>query len=114
MNGRAVFWFSVHLTLTVGAYFIPFLFDWPLVVSAYSVVLLQFLFFGRCLMNDGHDLSENEDETFYSDLLERLGFKPNRKKLRRFVRGYLYVLLMAFTLLWQVLWEHEPWLPLLP
>ena len=108
------FWFGIHLVLTVGAYFIPLMFDWPLVVAAYSMVILQFAFFGRCLMNEGHDLPEDEGQTFYSDVFERLGYTVNRKKLRRFVRGYLYVILILITLFWQVYLGNEPWIPLLP
>jgi len=108
------FWFGIHLILTVGAYFIPFLFDWPLVVSAYTIVVLQFAIFGKCLMNEGHDLPEDDDQTFYSELIERLGYSVNRKKLRRFVRGYLYLILIGITLIWQVHLGNEPWFPLLP
>jgi hypothetical protein len=106
-------WFGIHLTLTIGAYFIPFMFDWPLVITAYSIVILQFAFFGRCLMNEGHDLPEDDGQTFYSNVLERLGYRVNRKVLRRFVRGYLYFILILITLIWQVYLGREPWLPIL-
>lgn len=113
MNGRSVFWFSVHLILTVGAYFIPFLFEWQIVVITFGAVTLQFAVFGRCLMNDGHDLIEKDDETFYSDLLERLGYAPNRKRLKRFVRGYLYIILSLVAVGWQLGLEYEPLLPIM-
>ena len=114
MKGTSLLWFSVHLVLTVGAYFIPFMFDWQLVVLAYGIVILQFAVFGRCLMNEGHDLEEKKDETFYSDVLDRLGFHPNRSVLKRFVRGYLYVVLIGVTLIWQLGLEREPWVSIWP
>lgn len=113
MNGTSLFWFVVHLIITIAAYFIPFLFDWQLVVLAYAIVIIQFAVFGRCLMNEGHDLPEDDDQTFYSDVLEKMGYRPNRKKLRRFVRGYLYIILIGITLWWQIAMENEPWVPLL-
>lgn len=105
VNGT--FW--IHLFLTAISWFIPFLFDWKLVVSAYTVVLMQFVLFGGCLMNRGHGLEDsNNDHTFYAHLLEHLGFKFNRRKVKIVVRLWIYVFLTAVTLLYQVVLGFEP------
>ena len=101
-----MFW--VHLFFTLLAWVAPFLFNWPLLCLAYAVVLLQFFIFKRCLMNERHELPEEDDATFYSHLLERMGFHPNRKKLKFFIRRVLYILLGIFSFIWQWGLGHDP------
>lgn len=101
LKSEAVFW--LHLLLVIGAWVGPFVISWKILVPAYLLVMLQFAVFDRCLMNEHHGLDEKaDDRIFYTDLLERIGFRPNRKMLKRFVRRYLYLLLSAVALLWQV------------
>ncbi|MEN0005734.1 MAG: hypothetical protein AAF798_16420, partial [Bacteroidota bacterium] len=80
----------------------PFLFSWYLIVPAYAIVLLQFIIFKQCLLNATHDLNTEDDATFYSTLFEIIGFRPDRKRLKLFVRRYLYVLMIGITLWWQI------------
>lgn len=100
------FWF--HLLITLLAWLGPFLFSWYLMVSAYGIVLLQFLIFNRCLLNAAHDLDNDNDNTFYAHLFELLGFQPNKKVLRLWVRRYVYLILAAFTLFWQLGLDQAP------
>lgn len=101
-----VFW--VHLVITLSAWVLPFLFWWPIVWAIYALVHLQFAIFGRCLMNKMHALDESDDKILYSDVLEALGFRPNRKKLKRFVRLILYPLLAVVAVVWQVVLGVKP------
>lgn len=94
-----VFWF--HVVVTLLAWVGPFLIPWWLLVPAYLLVLLQFLIFNRCLLNAQHDLKDENDTTFYSYLFEKMGWQPNRSTLKLWVRRYFYIILAAFTLLWQ-------------
>jgi hypothetical protein len=59
-------WFVLHLVLTLGAYILPFIFNWEIGVAAYVLVLLQFIVFGKCLVNEKHALEEVDHQTFYS------------------------------------------------
>ncbi len=59
-------------------------------------------------MNAGHQLNEEEHNTFYAELLEIVGFQPNRKSIKWFVRNLLYPLLAGVTLLWQLVLGFEP------
>ena len=77
-------------------------------VSVYSLVIAQFIIFKRCLMNKKHGLEESEDHTFYAELFELMGFQPNRRALKTFIRNYLHVILAVFTLIWQVGLGFEP------
>lgn len=104
---NGIFW--IHLAVTLGAWLGPFLIDWRLISAAYILVVLQFLIFGKCLMNQHHDLDESKgDDTFYSTLLESIGIHIPKSPLKKFVRRYLYLLLAVFSYLWQVIWQNPP------
>lgn len=94
--------FIVHFILVIIAWLGPFVFPWYLMVLGYSVVLGQFFYYKRCLMNGAHGLDDSGDHTFYSHLFEKMGLYVNRKKLKDFVRGYLYIILAIFTLILQL------------
>jgi hypothetical protein len=106
-NYGFVFWF--HLFITVLSWFAPFLFTWYLPIAVYIIVLCQFFVFGRCVLNRVHALSdESTDYTFYGYLLETVGFEVNHRKVKRFVRFYLYFILTAVTLTWQLVLKNAP------
>lgn len=95
------FFFWLHLFVTLLAWAAPFLFFWKWLVPVYGMVMLQFAVFGRCLMNEQHGLQEGEDQIFYTELLEKMGFRPNRRTVKHLVRRWLYPVLAAVTIAWQ-------------
>ena len=101
------FMFYFHVFITSLAWVGPFLFSWQIMLVAYATILLQFLVFKKCLLNDKHDLTVSEDATFYSYLFEMCGMTVNRPVIKNIVRKYLYFVLGAFTYLWQVILEHK-------
>lgn len=100
------FWF--HLFITVLAWVGPFLFSWYLMITAYLIVIVQFMVFNKCLLNAKHDLNVNDDATFYSYLFEQVGINVDRTRLKKFVRRYMYILLGAFTFWYQYVLGIEP------
>ena len=102
---KTVFW--AHVILVIVAWFGPFVFWWPLMIAGYLAVQLQFYIYNACWMNEPHDLDEADHITFYSHLFESWGFRPNRKKLKFFIRQILYIVLAIFTLYWQVWLGNE-------
>lgn len=102
---NTTFW--VHVLITFLGWVGPFLFSWWLIVPAYLIVMVQFMIFGRCLMNGQHGLDDN-DATFYSYLLEKFDIHMDRKKLKLFVRRYLYIVLSAVALIWQLVLGIKP------
>ncbi len=101
-------WFVLHFIITLTAWIGPFIFPWYLMLTAYTIVMLQFLVFNRCLMNIKHDLSEDENMTFYASLLESVGIHWNRKSVKIFVRKWLYACLAVFTLTLQLALHYKP------
>lgn len=100
--------FFIHLAITFGAYLVPFLINWKIAVPVFVLTIAQHAIFGRCLLNAKHGLSEEDGSTFYSELIERLGFQPNKKHIRFFVRKILYTSLTIVTLIWQVYLGNQP------
>ena len=77
-------------------------------IPIYVLVTIQFIVFKSCLMNKHHGLDESDDHTFYAELLEMMGFQPDRRKLKIFIREYLNVILVLVTLVWQLGFRIEP------
>lgn len=107
---KVSFLFWLHLLGVIATYFLPFMINWKLAVGIYSAVMIQFAIFGKCLMNEHHGLQESGDRIFYTDVLERMGFKPNERLVKMVVRQFLYPTMAIVTLIWQVWLGHEPWL----
>ncbi len=102
-------YFSIHLIGVALAWTGPFLFSWEIMVPVYSLVIAQFIIFKKCLLNEKHGLEESDDDsTVYSEFFELIGFQPNRRKLKFFIRNYLHVIFAIFTLIWQVGLGFEP------
>ena len=94
------FWF--HLFITIMAWIGPFLVDWRVMVACYCIIWLQFRVFNRCLLNKAHGLHGGDNATFYSFLFEEIGYRPDRARLKKVVRGWLYLALAAVAVAWQV------------
>ncbi|MEZ5013508.1 MAG: hypothetical protein R2794_04390 [Chitinophagales bacterium] len=101
-------WFILHCILLVGAWLAPFLLTWYWVIGIYALVILQFAVFGRCLMNEKHALDDSGNMTLYAYLLEKIGFRFSRAKVRVFVRSYLYGVLGLCTLYIQLVLHVRP------
>lgn len=100
--------FIMHSILSFGAFLVPVLISWEIIVPVLLLTVAQHAIFGRCLLMAKHGVSEEDGSTFYSHFFERFGFHPNKKRLRFFVRKVLYSLLALLTLLWQVYLGKEP------
>jgi hypothetical protein len=100
--------FGLHLLIAISAWFLPFLLSWQLNVLIFGIVILQHAVFGRCLGMGTHGISEEDGSTFYSHVLERMGFHPNKKAVRFVVRKLLYSFLAVVAVLWQYVFGHAP------
>lgn len=106
LKSTLAFW--LHLFVTLLAWVAPFLFSWQWSLPVYAAVMLQFAVFGRCLVNKEHNLAEDDHATFYSHLFEKLGFKPNRRRLKFYVRNVYYPVLVIAAIVWQEVLKIKP------
>lgn len=107
---KSEFAFWLHLFVTLLAWAAPFLFSWQWSLPVYAAVMLQFAVFGRCLVNKQHNLREDDYATFYSHLFEKMGFRPNRRRLKFYVRNVYYPVLATFSIFWQEFLGNEPFI----
>jgi hypothetical protein len=106
---NTAFW--LHLLLLIAGWTGPFLFSWYIMVTGYTLIFLQFLVFKKCLVNDMHDLDDANYYTFYTFLFESVGMtftQAQKKQIFIFVRRPLYLILIAFTLFWQLYLGFAP------
>jgi hypothetical protein len=103
---NAVFW--LHAVITLLAWVGPFLFHWVLMCVCYAIAIAQHKILKKCILNDKHGIDENEDHTIYSAVFEELGIQLPRKKVKKFVRNYLYFLLALCTVFLQVICNYQP------
>jgi len=109
IESKLNFSFWLHVLLVIFAWVGPFFFSWYLMVGIYIILMLQFLVFGRCLVNKAHGLEDlSDDKIFYTELLNLMGFYPNQKRLKFFVHRILYIILGIVAYVWQVVLAHEP------
>ena len=106
LKSGLVFW--LHVLSVIGAWLMPFLLTWKIALVIYAAVMTQFAIWGKCLVNEHHGLDESDGRIFYTDLLEKMGFKPNPKLVKTLVRQWLYPSLAVVTLIWQVVLGHAP------
>jgi hypothetical protein len=108
LNGKFGIVFWAHFALVVLTWLGPFLTPWQLPVFGYCLVLAQYIFLKKCVMNRHHQLSEDGGMTFYAHLFELAGFKVNRQKVRFGVRKLMMPCLIAFTLWLQLVYGFVP------
>jgi hypothetical protein len=108
LNGRFGIVFWAHLALVILTWLGPFLAPWQLPVLGYSLVLAQYIFLKKCVMNRHHQLSEDGGNTFYAHLFELIGIPVNREKVRFAVRKLMMPSLILFTLWLQLIYGFVP------
>lgn len=107
-SGTEKFYFFLHFLAVIFVWTGPFLVSWKIMIPVYVLVTIQFIIFKSCLMNKRHGLDESDDHTFYSEVFELMGFQPDRKMLKFFVRKVLNIFLTIMTLLWQLVLGNNP------
>jgi hypothetical protein len=111
LNGKFGIVFWAHFGLVILTWLGPFLAWWPLPVFGYTLILAQYIFIKKCVMNRHHQLSEVGGMTFYAHLFELAGFGFDRQTVRFVVRKLMMPSLIVFTLWLQLVYGFEPvWL----
>ena len=99
--------FILHFLIIVLVYLSPFVFSWKLILIFISLYYLQLLIFGNCILTIKQFKEKNRDTTFYSHVLNKLGFNPNKRKVRVIVDYCVPWIILAISLIWQVILGHS-------
>ena len=99
----SIFW--IHLLINLIFIFSWLLFSWLIIVIGEIVLQLQYWLLGGCIFSKaefGHD------EACMPYYLKKWRFIKNKKKARKFIRYYLPIIVIAISLVWQILLNHNP------
>lgn len=98
-------WF--HLFEIILVWFSPFLISWYLIISLIILNYIQIALFGDCVLTRMQFGKKNK-KAYYTFLLEKLGFKPDNKKVTFFVINVKPYILLMISLVWQIVLENKP------
>lgn len=103
----------LHTILLLVSWLSPFWLDWKIIFICIGLYELQMFLFKGCILINlqfNKNIRKETDMTMYAYWLEKLGFKPNRKKLK-FLSSYIMpLIILLLTLVWQILLDMPVWI----
>jgi hypothetical protein len=90
----------IHLILIIAIWLSPFFVSWKIILLFIILYYTQLSIFGNCILTQKQFKSKKREDTFYSYILERIGFNVN-KNLIRILADYIFpwiIFLIAITL----------------
>jgi len=85
--------FWIHLPLVILANVSFILVSWYWILFWAGILFLQYWMFSGCILTN-KQFGSNNDLTFYTIYLEKLGFRFNRKRFRFYMR-YIHPFMLA-------------------
>jgi hypothetical protein len=86
INNNLFGWeFWVHLPLVLIANFSPVLVSWKIIILGTVLLWIQYAIFSGCVLTN-KQFGKSNDLTFYTVYLEKMGFRVNRLKFKRYMR----------------------------
>jgi len=98
--------FLLHLVIIFFVYISPFILDWKLILILIILYYLQLLIFGNCILTIKQFAEQKRDTTFYSHVLSKLGFYPDKRTVRITVDYYIPWIILVVALIWQITLGH--------
>lgn len=102
--------FILHIFIIVLVYLSPFLLSWKIILFFIGLYYLQLLIFGNCILTIKQFKEKNRDTTLYSYILNKLGFNPDKRKVRIAVDYFIPWIILAISLVWQTVLNHDAFL----
>lgn len=100
-----IVWF--HLFEIILVWFTPFLLSWYFIVIGIVLNYIQIAFLGDCVLTRMQFGKKNK-KAYYTFLLEKMGFKPDNKKVAFFVINIKPYILLVLSLIWQIVLGNRP------
>ena len=98
--------FLLHLVIILLVYISPFILDWKLILILIALYYLQLLIVGNCILTIKQFAERTRDTTFYSHVLNKLEFYPDKRTVRIIVDYYIPWTILAVALIWQIVLGH--------
>jgi len=97
---------GMHTIIILLAWLSPFWLDWKIIIACLILYFLQIFIFKSCILTNIQfkgKITKRSDMTMYAFWAEKMGFKPDRKKLK-FSSSYIMpTLILMATIIWQIL-----------
>ena len=98
--------FLLHLVIIIFVYISPFILDWKIILILIAIYYLQLIVFGNCVLTIKQFKERTRDTSFYSHVLNKLGFYPNKKTVRIIVDYYIPWIILLIAFVWQIALDH--------
>lgn len=92
----------VHVLIILTFYVLPFLVSWKIVAIVVFLYYLQIALLNRCVLTILQFKEQDRTTSFYSYLLEKFGFHPDREKVRFIVDRVIPLAVLAVALIYQL------------
>lgn len=100
-----------HTLLIILAWASPFYLDWKIILIGIFIISIQELIFKGCILTNlqfNKKIKAKSDNTMYYFYLEKIGFKPNKKKIKFLARYIFPLIILILAIIWQILLNHSP------
>jgi len=103
MNERLGFYFWIHLILVFLIWTSPFYLNWKIILIFVGIFYLQLGIYGDCILNKKQFRTKFQRTTIFIQILEKLGFEINRKRMIFISDYFLPWIVFGFAVFWQVI-----------
>jgi hypothetical protein len=97
---------TIHTLLIILVWTSPFWLDWKLILGGIFLLIIQNIIFRGCILTNlqfSKKINKKVDDTMYSYYLEKLGFNPNKKKIKLLARYIFPIIILGITIIWQII-----------
>ena len=98
---------AIHLIEIIISWFSPFLISWYFIILGVLIYYLQIYFIGNCILTK-IQFEEKNKKAYYTYLLEKLGFKPDNRKVTFFVVNVKPYIILAIAIFIQIILKIKP------
>ncbi|VVB80496.1 Uncharacterised protein [uncultured archaeon] len=100
----------IHTLLVILVWLSPFWLDWKIILAGIFLLILQEIVFKGCILTNlqfSKKINKKVEDTMYSYYLEKLGLKPNKRKIRFLARNIFPWIIFIISILWQILLNNS-------
>ena len=96
----------IHLVLVILIWISPFILNWKWILFGVAIQKALAIKFKGCILTNIQFKEQAEEMTYYTYLLEKMGFSPNRKTMRFLSKYVIPIMILAITFIWQIILER--------
>jgi hypothetical protein len=96
----------IHTILIILVWTSPFWLDWKLILVCILLLSIQYIIFKGCALTNlqfSNKINKKVEDTMYSYYLEKIGFKPNKRRIKFLARYIFPIIILGLALIWQII-----------